>query len=173
MRAAGVLKGEIRPQRDVYVSDANHAVKQLLRACLTNERLADELVPQVLESGACEGLLGEQVFRKLAELRKGGETLDITSFEQLLPPEERRLVYDSLFWSGETPDREGTLGYIRALRIRKVQRESEKLLMDIKSAAQTHDNPKLVELQKAKLRVDRELRELGRPEKIPTNRRTD
>jgi DNA primase len=173
MRAAGVLKGEIRPPRDVYVSDANHAVKQLLKACLTNEGLADELVPQIVESGACEGLLGEQVFRKLAELRKGGEALDLSSFEQSLQPEERRLIYDSLFWSGETPDKEGAVGYIRALRVRKVQRESEKLLMDIKSAASAHENTKLVELQKAKLSLDRELRELGRPEKIPTNKRTD
>ena len=173
MRAAGVLKGEIRPPRDVYVSDANHAVKQLLKACLTNEGLADELVPQIVESGACEGLLGEQVFRKLAELRKGGEALDLSSFEQSLQPEERRLIYDSLFWSGETPDKEGAVGYIRALRVRKVQRESEELLIDIKSADSAHDNPKLVELQKAKLKLDRELRELGRPEKIPTNKRTD
>ncbi len=165
MRAAGVLKGEIRPQRDVYISDANLAVKQLLRACLTNEGLADELVPQVLESGACEGMLGEQVFRKLAELRKGGEKLDVASMGERLPPEERRLVYESLFWSGETPDREGALGYVRALRLRKAQRERGKLLIDIQSAARAQDSNRLVQLQKAKLTLDKELRELGRPEK--------
>jgi len=167
MRAAGVLKGEIRPQRDIYVSDANLAVKQLLRACLTNEGLAEELVPQVLESGACEGMLGEQAFRKLAELQKGGEKLDVGKFGEMLPPEERRLVYDSLFWSGEAPDREGALGYLRALRLRKAQREREKLLRDIQSAVAAKDTPRLLELQKAKLNLDKELQKLGRPEKKP------
>jgi DNA primase len=173
MRAAGVLKGEIRPQKDLYVSQANHAVKQLLKACLADEVVAEELVSQVLESGVCEGMLGEQAFRKLAELRKGGEKLDVASFGELLPPDERRLVYDSLFWSGETPDREGALGYIRALRIRKALRERGKLLMDIQSVARSKDSNRLAELQKAKLSLDKELRELGRPEKNLTCKRTD
>jgi hypothetical protein len=152
---------------------AKNAVKQLLRVCLTDEHLADELLPQILGSRACEGLLGEQVIRKLAELREAGARLDLTSFAEMLPAEERRLVYDSLFWSGETPDREGALGYIRALRLRKVQRESEKLLMDIQSAVGTHEFDKLTDLQKAKQNLDKELRELLRPEKKLTNERTD
>jgi len=162
MRAAGVLKGEIRPERDVYVSDANLAVKELLRACLTSEDLAVEIVPQVLQSGICEGMLGEQAFRKLAELHKTGEKIDLASFGELLPPEERRLVFDSLFWSGEASTREGALGYVRALRLKKAQREREKLLSDIQSAALAQDSNRLAELQKAKLRLDKELRELGR-----------
>jgi len=82
-------------------------------------------------------------------------------------------MYDSLFWSGETPDREGALGYIRALRLRAAQREREKLLMDIKSAAATSDTHRLAELQAAKQVLDKQLRELLRPEKNLTRKRTD
>jgi DNA primase len=169
MRAAGVFKGEIRPQRDVYISEANHAVKQLLKACLTNERLADELVPRILESGVCEGLLGEPVFKQLAELRKRGEELKLTSLEESLRAEDRRLVYESLFWAGETADRDVALRHLRSLRIRKAQREGEKLVSDIQSAALASDNIRLAQLQKAKQSLDKELRELLRPEKNLTN----
>jgi hypothetical protein len=169
MRAAGVLKGEIRPQRDVYISEANHAVKQLLKACLTNEGLAVELVPRILESGVCEGLLGEPVFKVLAELRKRGEELKLTSLEESLGAEDRRLVYESLFWAGETADRDVALRHLRALRIRKAQREGERLVSDIKSTARAHDNIRLAQLQKAKQILDKELRELLRPEKNLSN----
>lgn len=163
MRAAGVLRGEIRPRQDLHVSESNHAVKQLLRACLTDERLAVELVPVALESGACEGLLGEEVFRKLDELLKAGGKLEVAAFGESLPSAERQLVYDSLFWAGGAPDREGALGYLRALRIRKLRRESGKLLSDIQSAAQAHDDVRLAQLRRAKIEVDKELRELIRP----------
>ena len=164
MRAAGVLKGEIRPPQGIYTSDANHAVKQLLRACLTDEQLAQEFVPQVIERGACEGLLGEEVFRKLAELLENGEKPEVARFEDSLSNAERKLVYDSLFWAGEAPDRQGALGYLRALRVRKVQRESEKLLTDIQSAARARDDARLADLRRAKIEVDKELRELSRRE---------
>jgi hypothetical protein len=88
-------------------------------------------------------------------------------------PEERRLVYDSVFRSGETPTREGALGYVRALRLRKAQREGEKLVSDIKSAAAARDNDRLALLQQAKQTLDKQLRELLRPEKNPTYKRTD
>jgi DNA primase len=173
MRAAGVLKGEIHPQRDVYTSEANHAVKQLLKACLANKGLADELVPRILESGACEGLLGEQVFKQLAELHQRGEKLDLTRVEESLRAEERRLLYESLFWAGETADRDLALRHLRSLIIRKAQREGEKLVADIKSAAASRDNDRLALLQQAKQTLDKQLRELLRPEKNLTPKRTD
>jgi DNA primase len=173
MRAAGVLKGEIRPQRDVYTSEANHAVKQLLKACLANEGLADELVPRILESGACEGLLGEQVFKQLAELHQRGEKLELTKVEESLRAEERRLLYESLFWAGETADRDLALRHLRSLIIRKAQREGEKLVADIKSAAAHRDNDRLALLQRAKQTLDKQLRELLCPEKNLTHKRTD
>jgi DNA primase len=173
MRAAGVLKGEIRPPRDVYISEANHAVKQLLKACLADEGLAEELVPWILESGACEGLLGEQVFKQLAELHKRGEKLELTRLEDSLRAEERRLLYESLFWAGETADRDLALRHLRSLKIRKAQREGEKLVSDIKSAAAARDNDRLALLQQAKQTLDKQLRELLRPEKNLTYKRTD
>jgi hypothetical protein len=99
--------------------------------------------------------------------------LEAASLEGLLSPEQLRIVYDSLFWPGEKLDRDRALGYIRALRSRKVRQEKEKLLMDIQSAARAQDNARLVDLQKAKQKLDKELHELGRPEKKLTNKQTD
>jgi hypothetical protein len=45
--------------------------------------------------------------------------------------------------------------------------------MDIQSVARSKDSNRLAELQKAKLSLDKELRELGRPEKNLTCKRTD
>jgi hypothetical protein len=168
-RAAGEGRGQVRVPQDSAGAQVNHAVKQLLRACLTDERLADELVPQILESGVCEGLLGEPVFKQLAELRKRGEELKLTSLEESLRAEDRRLVYESLFWAGEAADRDVALRHLRSLRIRKAQREGERLVSEIQSAARARDNIRLAQLQKAKQSLDKELRELLRPEKNLTN----
>ena len=97
MRAAGGLKGEIRPQRDVYISEANQSVKQLLRACLGSEELADALLPKLVESGAAQGLLGERIFIRLWEARQRGEKLDVTSTEVDLSEAERKLALEALF----------------------------------------------------------------------------
>lgn len=162
-RAAGERRQEFRVRQEVAAAEANHAVKQLLRACLANEALADELLANLVETGASEGLAGEGVFVRLLELRRRGEKIDITGWEESLRPEEQRLVYDSLFWPGDAPDREQAQGYLRALQVRKTQRDRERLLAQIQEAVRAHNGGRLLELQKAKLNLDKELRKLGRP----------
>src|SRR5208337_4448113 len=56
-RAAGEKRGEIRVVEEA-APDANHAVKQLLRACLEREEVAEALLPEVVESGAAGGFVG-------------------------------------------------------------------------------------------------------------------
>jgi hypothetical protein len=65
------------------------------------------------------------------------------------------------------------LRHLRSLKIRQAQREGEKLVSDIKSAAAARDNDRLALLQQAKQRLDKQLRELLRPEKNLTYKRTD
>ncbi len=61
--------------------DANHGVKQLLRACLQSEEVADAMLPDIVESGAVEGLLGENIFRQLWEARQRDEKLNLSDSE--------------------------------------------------------------------------------------------
>jgi DNA primase len=160
-RAAGEARPEMRVREEVAAAEVNHAVKQLLRACLENETLADELLPDLVESGASEGLAGGGIFARLLELRHRGEKLAVTGWEESVTPDERRLVYESLFWPSEPPDRELAQGYVRALRLRKAQRGRERLLMEIEEAVRAQDGGKLLELQKAKSNLDKEIGKLG------------
>jgi len=97
MRAAGVLKGEIRPQTERYVSQASQALKDLLRACLGSEEVADLVLPELVASGAADGLPGEAIFTRLWEARRRGESLDVTTSESNLPEAERKLALEALF----------------------------------------------------------------------------
>jgi hypothetical protein len=115
----------------------------------------------LVESGASAGLWGEAIFARLLELLRRGKNLEVMGWEETLSAEEKRLVYESLFWPGEPPDSERARGYLRALKIRRAQGEREKLLGQIQEAAKSQDSPKLIELQKAKLKLDKDLRKLA------------
>lgn len=161
-RAAGEGRGEVRVREDVS-ADANHALKQLLRACLESEEVADALLPELVESGAVAGLFGEGIFTRMLEARRRGEKLQITEAEELLDPPERRLAYDALFWPGDPPNLEQARGYLRALQLQRVQRERDKLLRDIEAAAHAQDPARLADLQRAKSNLDKELRKFSHP----------
>jgi hypothetical protein len=97
MRAAGALKGQIHPHRQENLIQANYAVKELLRACLGSEEVADAVLPELVASGAAQGLLGEAIFTRLWEARQRGEVLDVTSEGANLPAAERKLALEALF----------------------------------------------------------------------------
>ena len=83
-RAAGEKRGEVHAMQ--AAPDANHGVKQLLRACLESDEMADALLPEIIESGAVEGLLGENVFKQLWEARQRNEELNLAEAEGVLSP---------------------------------------------------------------------------------------
>ena len=170
-RAAAHRESQLRPQ--ATVTQVNHAVKQLLRACLQSEELADEFVVELVESGDCEGLAGAGVLRRIAELRRQGEALEVVLVEESLDAEERNVLYESLFWPGDTPRREVVLGFRQALRLRRAQREHEKLQAEIERAEQNKDTARLSELYAAKVKSARKLQELGRPQKMLAENRTN
>jgi DNA primase len=161
-RAAGAGRPEVRV-REEAVTDANHAIKQLLRACLESDEIADALLPELMESGAAAGMFGESIFARLLEARRRGERLDVAAAEGGFSPPEQRLVYDALFWPGDPPSLEQARGCLRALQLKHVQREQERVVREIDSAAQSQDAVRLGELQRAKSNLDKELRKLTRP----------
>ena len=161
-RAAGEKRGEVRLAQGM-VAEANHGVKQLLRACLESEEMTDALLPEIVESGALGGLLGENVFKQLWEARQRNEKLSLAESEGVLSPEEKRLAYDALFWPGVPPSLEQAQGHLRKLKIERLERERVKLKRDIETAAQAQDSARLTALQRAKSNLDKELRQMARP----------
>ncbi len=140
---------------------AVHAVKQLLRACFESDAIADEFAVELVEGGDCEGLQGEGIFRLIAERRQRGESATIGEIEAALGEEDRKLLYESLFWPGDPPTAELAQGCRRALKKRRIQRQSEQLQGEIERAERQHDLRRVAELQGAKIRLNRELRSLG------------
>ncbi|HMD84201.1 MAG TPA: DNA primase [Terriglobia bacterium] len=161
-RAAGEKRGEVRVAQGM-TADANHGVKQLLRACLESEEMADELLPEILESGAMGGLLGESLFKQLWEARQRNEKLSLAESEGVLSTEEKRLAYDALFWPGAPPNLEQAKGHLRKLKIERLERDRGKLKREIETAAQSQDSARLTALQRAKSNLDKELRQMARP----------
>lgn len=161
-RAAGEKRGEVRVTEEV-VADANHAVKQLLRACLESADVADAVLPEVIESGAVSGLVGEGIFQRMWEARQRNENLNLTDAEAVLNPTEKRLAFDVLFWPGGPSSLEQARGYLRALKAQRLQRERDRLQAEIAAVARTQDAVRLAELYRAKSQLDKELRNLGRP----------
>ena len=161
-RAAGEKRGEVHVAEQAAV-DANHGVKQLLRACLQSQDVADALLPEIVESGVMEGLLGDNIFRQLWEARQRNGELNLTESEGVLSPQEKRLAIDAQFWPEAAPSLEQAQGHLRKLKVERLQRERDKLQRGIEAAVQSQDSERLRELQRAKTELDKELRKLGRP----------
>ena len=161
-RAAGEKRAEVRATEEV-TADANHAVKQLLRACLESDELADAVLPEVMESGVVEGLLGENVFKQLWQARQRGERLDLANAEALTP-QEKRLAADALFWPGAPPESGTGPGMFAGTQVRSAS--SASVISCSAKSKPPRNRPirfGLAELQRAKSSLDKELRKLGRP----------
>jgi hypothetical protein len=150
-RTAREKQREMSVRPEVEAAQFRHGVKLLLRACLEHEELADEFATDVIESGDCEGLVGEGVFRRIVEARRRGEKIDVAQLVGALDPAERRLVYESLFWEGSPPDRESARGYRLALRREKAERERAKTQSAIKA---TEDRQEQIRLGQEKLKKE-------------------
>ncbi len=161
-RAAGDKRGEVHVAEQTAV-DANHGVKQLLRACLQSQEVADALLPEIVESGVLEGLLGDNIFKQLWEARQRNQELNLPESDSVLTPQEKRLAIDAQFWPEAAPSLEQAQGHLRKLRLERLLRERDHLQRGIEAAAQSQDSERLRELQGAKFELDKELRKLGRP----------
>ncbi len=136
------------------------AERRLLRAFFESEELRDELLPALVEEGACEGLVTEGIFRRLLEVRQVAERIDMHHLEGSLNPEEQRLLYANLLGAGDAPHRDEVLACCRALRRKKAEREREQLQAAIQMAEREQDRPRLVELLEAKAKLVKDLAQL-------------
>jgi DNA primase len=160
-RAAGEKRAEVHATEGT--PEAKPGVKQLLRACLKSDEIADALLPEIVESGAVGGLFGENIFKQLWEARKRNEKLSLAEAEGVLTAEESRLANEALFWPGAPLSLEQAQGCLRGFKLQRLQRERDKILRDIEAAAQSQDSARLTELQRSKSSLDKELRQLARP----------
>jgi len=142
------------------------AEKELLRAFVENQELADELLSQTVEKGLFEGLLTEPIFKRLLELRVKGEKAEPSALEEPLNAEARQALYESLFWAVEPPGGGRIEGHLQSLRARRARRQLDALRGAIQEAIQANDWPKVAELQKAKSNLENELRGLEEGRKI-------
>jgi len=161
-RAAGEKRAEVKVMQDVG-ANANHAVKQLLRACLQNEKVAEALLSEIVDCGVVSGLFGDNVFKQLREARQRNQQLNFTESEGVLNPQEIQLGNEALFWPGTPPSLEQAQGFLLKLKIERLQRERDKLQREIKTVEQSQDSARLTELYRAKSHIDKELRLLVRP----------
>jgi len=165
-RVAGPARSEVRIQTASATPKTTVAEKELLRAFVENQELADELLSQMVEQGLLEGLLTEPIFKRLLELRLKGEKAEPSALEEPLNAETRQVLYESLFWAVEPPDRGRIDRHLQSLRARRARRELDKLPKAIAAAMQSKDSEKLRELDQLKLSLQNELRGLGEGGKI-------
>jgi hypothetical protein len=142
------------------------AEKELLRAFVEDQGLADELLPQMVEQGMLEGLVTEPIFKRFLELRRQGENAEPAALEEPLSAEARRVLYESLFWAVEPPDRGRIDRHLRALRARRARRQLDKLRGAIQEAIQLNDWPRVREHEQYKADLENELRGLEEGRKI-------
>jgi DNA primase len=165
-RVAGPARSEVRIQTASAALKITVAEKELLRAFVENQELADELLSQMVEQGMLEGLLTEPIFKRFLELRLKGEKAEPSALEEPLSAEARQALYESLFWAVEPPDRGRIDRHLQSLRARRARRELDTLRAAIQEAIQANDWQKVAELQKAKSNLENELRGLEEGRKI-------
>jgi DNA primase len=165
-RVAGTPRTEMRLRPESAAPKVTTAEKELLRAFMEDQELADELLPQMTEQGMLEDLVTEPIFKRFLELRQRGESAEPTALEEPLSTEARRALYESLFWAVEPPDRGRIDRHLRALRARRARRQLDKLPEAIRMAVQANDLARLRELDQLKLNLQNELRGLDEGRKI-------
>ncbi len=165
-RAAGAARAEIHIQPESAAPKATTAEKELLRAFMENQELADELLPQIVEQGMLEGLVTEPIFKRFLELQRSGERAEAAALEESLSAEARRALYESLFWPVEPPDRGRIDRHLRALGAGRARRQLDKLRGAMQEAIQSNDRAKVRELDQAKSSLENELRGIGAGRKI-------
>ncbi len=133
------------------------AEKELLRAFIEDEHLAEDYLPGLGESGVFEGLASESVFRRLLALRAEGKRPDLTKLDESFGAEEQRHIYAAVLSSEAAPDRAAVEASLTALARRRLEKMREKVLTEISSAERQGDKARLLELLAAKASLDKEL----------------
>jgi DNA primase len=161
-RAAAESRAQIKTQEKPAQTEVTLAERQLLRAVLESEALADEILPVIAGEDLCAGLGTEQLFKKIQEARAQGETIEVSRIEEWAGLEGQRMAFGSLFDSGEAPDSEQVSSCILALRRRKIERQRDQLQVSIEAAERAKDTTRLSQLLQDKAMLMKELSRFGR-----------
>ncbi len=153
-RAAVERRPDVSTERQFRASPAE---RKLLRAFLESQEIMDELLPGLVSEGILTGLVTEDVFLKLLEVRHAGETVDIHALGESLGSESQRLLHESLLASEEVPSREDAVRFCDALRRTKIERELSALNPAIDVAGREQDWARLTTLNKNKVFLMKEL----------------
>jgi len=138
------------------------AEKELLRGCLENEALADEILAALADDAIFEGLATSRIFQVLSEVRGRGEKPDVSALEESLTPAEQQLLYGCQFAAFEPLSRDSAMRQIQALRRKKMERKREDLQAAIRAAERARDTIRLAELLRSKSELASRLASLGR-----------
>ena len=157
-RAAAEHRTEVKVRPEQAIGKESRAEKELLRAFLEDEELADEFLPHIVDGGLCEGLASAAVFKCMLDLRHLGEKIDIARLESNLSAEQLKVVYESVFWPGEPVGRDRVQKNLVALEITKAKREREVLNVAIAAALRDQDQVRLAELKDVKAKLEKKLR---------------
>jgi len=161
-RAAAESRGELQVRPETAAPKPTVAERQLLRAVLESEGLADEVLSAIVAEKLGEGLVTETLFRRLAEARQQGEKLEVSRLEEWAGDEGQRIAYSSLFDAGEAPGREEAAACLTALRRRRIERERNQLQAAIEAAERDKNTEKLTRLLQDKAKLLKELAALSR-----------
>ena len=160
-RAAGSRR-ELRAGEPLPTLDVSPAEKELLRGCLENEALADEILAALADDAIFEGLATSRIFQVLLEVRGRGEKPDVSALEESLTPAEQQLLYGCQFAAFEPLSRDSAMRQIQALRRKKMERKREDLQAAIRAAERARDTIRLAELLRSKSELASRLASLGR-----------
>ncbi|HEV2178006.1 MAG TPA: DNA primase [Terriglobia bacterium] len=163
-RAAAQGEREIGPRSALAPVEASAAERELIRAFLESEDLTDEFLAELLDEGYCAGQPAERIFRGLFELRQRGEQIEINRLEASLDPEDRRLVYESVFDSREVVSRDRVADAFEGLKRSKAERERQELARAIQTAEREQNPRRAIELAQAQLLMQQRL---AKPKNLP------
>jgi len=136
---------------------ATQTERKLLRLFLENEEVLDDFLPGLVSEGLLEGLVTKDVFRKMLEIRKAGERVEVHRLGEVLSSENQQLVHECLLTPEEVPTPEDASRYCAALRRRKIERELGALNPAIAAAGRDQDWPRLATLNENKVLLMKEL----------------
>jgi DNA primase len=139
---------------------ATPAERKLLRAFFESPAMVEEFLPKLVEGGFAEGLATEATLRRLLELHRTGEKLDLTRVEEWLDESGQRIVYDCAMETGETPDLALVRACVQSLEVRKADRTRENLQSAIQAAEREGDKARLSQLLEDKTKLIKEMERL-------------
>jgi DNA primase len=158
---SGDGKLQVRPARANL--EAKIAEKELVHAFLQSQDLVAEFLEPFVESGDCEGLPTEAIFKSLLADYKQWGSIDPARFEESLRAEERTFLSEMQFLRDRQSDRDVVLANLRALKLPRMRRELARLPAAIGRAERERDREAVKRLCEERKRLERAVHDLLAP----------